>query len=392
MITQRKMRSDADLFVISFRFRMESARLCPPHSFFFSSSRSVSFSLLISHQKTRTHLHTRKKKKKHKQKPNKSTNDNAKTESSVFMKPTHLAFSLAGFISKHHPGKCVVLTGAGCSTESGIPDYRGPHGRYHREDFVPLTLQNFLKNDYEKKRYWLRSMLGYSTMLGASCNAAHMGLHRMTQHGVVVTILTQNVDGLHHLAAHGGRGDDTTEGQQKYVTSPASLMELHGNIHQVICLGCGDVTLRHRLQQRLVAANPILMERYATDKARMLPDGDYHAPEELVNSMVLVGCEQCGGALKPHVVLFGENVQPGRVAASMEQLSDASCLLCLGTSLQVYSAYRYVVEAKRLGVPIAIVNAGRTRADGMEDLRVTTPSVARTVRETVEQLLGPSPE
>ncbi|KPI85309.1 sir2-family protein-like protein [Leptomonas seymouri] len=284
---------------------------------------------------------------------------------------------------------CVVLTGAGCSTESGIPDYRGPHGRYHRPDFEPLMFQNFCRDDNEKRRYWARSMLGYSTMSGASCNAAHMALQAFTTSGTVAHILSQNVDGLHHLATYGGVGDADEVQAYKYTTSNAPLTEIHGNIHNVICVSCGFIAPRAQIQRQLREANPSLYEMYGADESRVRPDGDYSAPAEAIDAMRLVHCPHCGGFFKPNVVLFGENVPKPTLEATMKLIQDkASCLLCLGTSLQVYSAYRYVVEAKRLNIPVAVVNAGKTRADPVADLKLDVESVGSLMANAAHEMLG----
>ncbi|CAD2220757.1 NAD dependent deacetylase [Angomonas deanei] len=298
------------------------------------------------------------------------------------------ASSLGSFIRRVGGKGVVFLTGAGCSTESGIPDYRGPQGTYRRADFVPLTFQKFMQNDYEKKRYWLRSMLGYSVMTGASCNPAHTGLHALQQSGVVSHIITQNVDGLHHLATHGGRGRREEGSYVYYTRSEANLTELHGNIHLVLCMGCHRVLPRDHLQGALLQANPSLFPRCTVDAARLQPDGDYVAPDSLAESVRLVHCQHCGGYLKPHVVLFGENVSKDVVTSTVEVVKGASCLVCMGTSLQVFSAYRYVLAAREAGVPVVIVNSGKTRADGMESLRIHTDSVAGVMTTTVSELLN----
>ncbi|KAG5504448.1 hypothetical protein JKF63_04900 [Porcisia hertigi] len=307
------------------------------------------------------------------------------------MKP---AGCLASFIERSSassgPGRaCVVLTGAGCSTESGIPDYRGPNGQYRRADFVPMTFQNFMRNDDEKRRYWARSMLGYSTMATASCNAAHMALQALTNSGVVSHIFTQNVDGLHHLATYGGVSDVEEEHYYKCTSSDAPLVEVHGNIHRVICMSCGFVMPRARLQRKLKEENPTLYEEYGANLSRLRPDGDYSVPMEAVNSMRLIMCPRCSGFFKPHVVLFGENVPKPVVVTTMNLVRDtASCLLCLGTSLQVYSAYRYVLEAKQSRIPVAVVNDGATRADNIADLKLVVKSVGGVLAETAHEILG----
>ncbi|KAG8349142.1 putative Sir2 family [Trypanosoma vivax] len=299
-----------------------------------------------------------------------------------------MAERLAAFIQRCGARRCVVLTGAGCSTESGIPDYRGPNGLYRRANFVPLTLQAFIKKEREQKRYWARSMLGYDAMSGASCNAAHLGLFDLCRAGVVEHLLTQNVDGLHHLAAHGGVGTKSVGGYSAYTSSNYGVQELHGNIHQVCCMKCGDITSRQQLQIRLCEANRQLYEEYSTKFDNMRPDGDYEAPITAVEAMQLVQCERCGGALKPHVVLFGENLPPKRVETATAAVRGASCLLCVGTSLQVFSAYRHVLTARECCVPVAIVTAGVTRADGLESMRVETNSVAATIEALTCLLLG----
>lgn len=301
--------------------------------------------------------------------------------------------SLSHFISRcnwNSPKRgCVVLTGAGCSTESGIPDYRGPHGRYRRDDFVPLTYQRFMKMEEERRRYWARSMLGYSTLSAASCNATHMAIHALTEHGVISHILTQNVDGLHHLAAHGGIGGSLEQDHEKYTTSASPLSEIHGNIHLAICVNCKRVLPRTRVQRLLREANREVCAMYDAEKSRVRPDGDYSAPQEAVEAMHLVGCPKCGGNLKPHVVLFGENVPLPVVTATMEVVrQQASCLLCLGTSLQVFSAYRYLLLAKEIGIPIAIATAGITRGDALADLKLDVERVSDLIALTAHDLLG----
>lgn len=304
------------------------------------------------------------------------------------MQLSDMADRLAIFIKQCGLQRCVILTGAGCSTESGVPDYRGPNGLYRRPNFVPLTRQVFLSGSEHQKRYWARSMFGYNTVSGASCNDTHMGLYELYRAGVVNRLLTQNVDGLHHLAAHGGTGSKTVEAYAKYTSSNSGVLELHGNIHQVCCMQCGDVSPRRRLQQRLCEANYQLCRDYEAEFSEVRPDGDYEVPDRVVQAMQLVCCEHCGGLLKPHVVLFGENVPKECVREAYTAVRAASCLICLGTSLQVFSALRFVLAARESGVPIAIVTAGRTRADGLEELKVDTNSTAATMRGVVKQLLG----
>lgn len=223
-----------------------------------------------------------------------------------------------------------------------MPDYRGPHGRYRRADFVPLTYQAFKRDEKERRRYWARSLLGYSVMNGVSCNATHMALYALWRASIVGHVITQNVDGLHHLACYGGKGDASELGFHKYTSSPCALTEIHGNIHLVKCMSCGYIFPRVELQRQLQHVNQDLYNRYGADKSRLLPDGDYYIDQEIIAQMKLVYCPLCDGWLKPHVVLFGENVSPDVVLHTRRLVSSASALICMGTSLQVYSAFRYV--------------------------------------------------
>nr|CCC92095.1 putative NAD dependent deacetylase [Trypanosoma congolense IL3000] len=299
-----------------------------------------------------------------------------------------MADRLAAFIERCGSRRCVVLTGAGCSTESGLPDYRGPSGLYRRANFTPLTWRAFLSSSDNQKRYWARSMFGYDAVSGVSCNATHVGLYRLCRAGVVGQLLTQNIDGLHHLAYHGGVGSRAAEAHTKYVNSDYGVIELHGNIHNVCCLKCGNVSSRQLLQQRLCEANRQLYQDYQAEFTEVRPDGDYDVPERITRAMQLVFCEHCGGLLKPHVVLFGENVPSERVTVAISAVREASSLICLGTSLQVFSGYRFVLAARESSVPVAIVTSGKTRADGLEDLRIDTHSTANTMRGVVKHLLG----
>lgn len=213
-------------------------------------------------------------------------------------------------------------------------------------------------------------------------------MYDLVQQGVVSHVVTQNVDGLHHLIAHGGVGDSSDDGYLKYTRSDPQrnpLTELHGNIHLVTCLGCGEVTARSHLQHRLRRANEELYKEYALDPQNARPDGDYHLPLEAVERMQVVGCAKCAGMLKPHVVLFGENVSRNLVEEVGERVKTAAALLCVGTSLQVFSAFRYALMAKEHGVPVVLVNAGKTRGDDLADLKVDTERLSVTLRDVVQQ-------
>lgn len=231
----------------------------------------------------------------------------------------------------------VVLTGAGLSTDSGIPDYRGP-GSPNR---TPMTFQEFASGPAAQQRYWARSHLGWARMRRAEPNAGHRALARLDP-GLLIT---QNVDGLHEAA--GSR----------------QLVALHGRIADVVCLSCRATSSRASLQRRLEAANPGYAERHAAAAVR--PDGDVELDD--TDDFVVPGCSDCGGVLKPDVVFFGENVPPPRVErcyAAVDALADAAgALLVAGSSLTVMSGFRFVRRAAKAGVPVVIVNRGTTRGD-----------------------------
>jgi NAD-dependent SIR2 family protein deacetylase len=230
----------------------------------------------------------------------------------------------------------VVLTGAGLSTDSGIPDYRGP-GSPSR---MPMTYQEFVSGPGPQQRYWARSHLGWARMGHAQPNAGHRALARLDPE----LLITQNVDGLHEAA-----------GSRRVVA-------LHGRVAEVVCLECRQVTPRTALQDRLAHLNAGWLARHAT--AAMRPDGDVEL--EHTDGFLVPGCDDCGGRLKPHVVFFGENVPAERVARcyeAVDALGDAGALLVAGSSLSVMSGLRFVKRAARAGTPVVIVNRGRTRGD-----------------------------
>jgi NAD-dependent SIR2 family protein deacetylase len=240
----------------------------------------------------------------------------------------------------------VALTGAGMSTDSGIPDYRGP-GSPAR---TPMTYAEFVSGPQAQQRYWARSHLGWSRMTRAVPNDGHRALAALEAAGRVRLLVTQNVDGLHEAA--GSR----------------SVCALHGRISDVVCLGCRERTSRGWLQARLARLTPGWVDRHGDVQDR--PDGDVELAD--TSGFRVPGCESCGGVLKPDVVFFGENVPKPRVERcyaavdALERGSDA--LLVLGSSLTVMSGFRFVRRATKLGVPVVVVNRGPTRAD---DLPVT---------------------
>jgi NAD-dependent SIR2 family protein deacetylase len=233
----------------------------------------------------------------------------------------------------------VALTGAGLSTDSGIPDYRGP-GSPAR---TPMTYQVFVSGADARRRYWARSFVGWSTMAHARPNAGHRALVDLEDAGVLHGLITQNVDGLHSAA--GSR----------------AVIDLHGRIDTVVCLDCRRTSPRIDLQERLAALNP----GFGADAA-VNPDGDAELDDALVDAFVLAPCERCGGPLKPDVVFFGENVPRDRVTrayALVDAMRGGGALLVAGSSLTVMSGLRFVRHAHKLGVPVVIVNRGATRGD-----------------------------
>jgi NAD-dependent SIR2 family protein deacetylase len=230
----------------------------------------------------------------------------------------------------------VALTGAGLSTDSGIPDYRGPGAPVR----MPMTYQEFVSGPVPQQRYWARSHLGWARMGHAEPNAGHRAMARLDPD----LLITQNVDGLHEAA--GSR----------------QVVALHGRVSEVVCLGCGAITPRAALQERLAELNAGWLAEHAS--AAMRPDGDVELEE--TDGFVVPGCDDCGGLLKPHVVFFGENVPAERVArcyAAVEALGDDGALLVAGSSLTVMSGLRFVKRAARAGTPVVIVNRGTTRGD-----------------------------
>lgn len=244
----------------------------------------------------------------------------------------------------------LVLSGAGLSTESGIPDYRGPTGASRRHQ--PMSYQTFVRDPQARRSYWARSYLGWRQLASARPNRGHIAVARLQRAGVIDHVITQNVDGLHQAA---GSSD---------------VIELHGGLDRVVCLSCGHRISRVALDRRLRAANP----GFDAVASQINPDGDVELSEDQAAGFVTVSCEACGsGPLKPDVVFFGERVPRERVDRCFAWLDVARTLLVLGSSLTVMSGYRFVLGAVKRGVPVAIVNEGPTRGDGDATLRVDAP-------------------
>jgi NAD-dependent SIR2 family protein deacetylase len=242
--------------------------------------------------------------------------------------------------------RSVVLSGAGCSTESGIPDYRGPGTERRARN--PMQYRAFMADPLARARYWARSFVGWPRFAAARPNAAHHALADLERAGRLVGVITQNVDRLHQ-----GAGSK-------------NVVELHGALAEVRCLSCESREPREVLQQRLEALNPRFVER----GVELAPDGDADLPAELVADFRVASCSSCGGTLKPDVVFFGENVPKRVVDEARALLRSAEALLVVGSSLAVFSGFRFVREAKRSGMPVAIVNIGPTRGDALCDVRV----------------------
>jgi NAD-dependent SIR2 family protein deacetylase len=251
---------------------------------------------------------------------------------------------LQDFVDRHQ--RLFVLTGAGCSTNSGIPDYRDAEGNWKRQQ--PVTYQAFMGEEATRRRYWARSLIGWQRFGRARPNAAHRALARLEQMGRSELVLTQNVDRLHQAA-----GSDR-------------VIDLHGRLDLVRCMGCGRKTTRDELQEQLSRLNAGWLDLDAVDA----PDGDADLETSDFSSFTVPACQHCEGVLKPDVVFFGESVPRDFVDAAADHLQQADGMLIVGSSLMVYSGFRFVQMAARAGMPIAAVNLGRTRADEMLALKV----------------------
>jgi NAD-dependent SIR2 family protein deacetylase len=252
--------------------------------------------------------------------------------------------ALKTFIEKHQ--RLFVLTGAGCSTNSGIPDYRDDDGNWKRAQ--PVRFQAFVADETTRRRYWARSMVGWRRFGQAAPNDAHRALARLEAKGRCQVLLTQNVDRLHQAA--GSR----------------AVIDLHGRLDLVRCMTCLVTQRRPDFQDQLIHLNAAWAERDAI----ALPDGDADLDHLDFSGFAVPPCASCGGVLKPDVVFFGENVPRDQVALAQEHLENADAMLVVGSSLMVYSGFRFALAAARRSLPIAAVNLGRTRADDLLALKV----------------------
>ncbi|XP_031473563.1 NAD-dependent protein deacylase SRT2 isoform X2 [Nymphaea colorata] len=264
------------------------------------------------------------------------------------------------FIDKSH--KLMVLTGAGMSTECGIPDYRSPNGAYS-SGYKPMTHQEFVRSSRARRRYWARSYAGWRRFTKAQPGAAHIALASLERIGRLDFMVTQNVDRLHHRAG-------------------SSALELHGTVYSVICLECGHTFCRHLFQDQLRSLNPLWASALehledgdpgsdANIGMIQRPDGDIDVDEKFwEDKFQIPNCQQCNGTLKPDVVFFGDNVPKDRADKAMEGAKSCDALLVVGSSVMTMSAYRLVRAAHEAGASTAIVNIGPTRADDMVSLKI----------------------
>lgn len=268
-----------------------------------------------------------------------------------------MPLSLVEFV-KNHP-RLFVLTGAGISTASGIPDYRDRAGEWKHQK--PVDYRDFVRDHAQRQRYWARSAIGWPRINRAEPNSAHLALAKLEQLGSVSITVTQNVDGLHQRA-----------GSER-------VIDLHGNIERVVCLGCRITFARSDIQNYLMTCNPQLEDK----SANLAPDGDVHLDDIDFSQIEIPHCADCGGMLKPDVVFFGESIPRARLEKSLDALARADAVLSIGSSLMVYSGYRFVINAHQNNTPVAAINLGKTRADDLFTLKI-----ARDCGETLEDLVA----
>lgn len=239
-----------------------------------------------------------------------------------------------------------ILTGAGISTESGIPDYRGPERR--DKPAKPMTFREFTSSAESRKRYWARSALGWAWMEDRRPNDGHSVVAQLESAGLCTGLITQNVDGLHQQAGN------------------RRVVELHGALRTAVCLSCGRTESRESYQERILVQNP----GWLAHIGEIAPDGDVLLDDAVTAAFRVPACLHCGGVVKPDVVFFGENVPRDRVDRAFAMLDSAGMLLVLGSSLTVFSGYRFAAAARKAGKPVAIVNDGPTRADEIATIKI----------------------
>lgn len=268
------------------------------------------------------------------------------------------ADSLFDFMQRYP--RLMVLTGAGISTDSGIPDYRDRNGEWKRKQ--PVQHGDFMRDHHTRQRYWGRSLIGWPVMQRAQPNEAHRALATLEQLGHIDLLVTQNVDGLHQRA--GSR----------------AVIDLHGRADQVLCMSCGYRCTRDEVHRRCGALNPDFLGYSATTA----PDGDADLEVDF-SRFEVPQCPDCRGILKPDVVFFGDNVPKPRVQQALDALERADALLVIGSSLMVYSGFRFCRRAREWDKPIAALTLGKTRADDLLDLKLDAP-IAPVLQQTLTAL------
>lgn len=261
---------------------------------------------------------------------------------------------LTEFIGQY--SNLLIVTGAGCSTQSGIPAYRDRAGKWLAR--TPIKHHEFINDIGTRRRYWARSMVGWPNMRDAQPNGLHRVLSQWELQGRAEMLITQNVDGLHRRA-----------GSER-------LVELHGRVDRVVCMHCGSFFSRDQVQARLEQFNSDLLVHFQQLAVGVRPDGDAELGVVDYNDLICPPCEHCSGDLMPDVVFFGGNVPRGRVRHCEKAVANAEAVLVLGSSLMVFSSYRFCRLAAELNKPIAIVNQGVTRADDLASLKVELECVA----------------
>lgn len=239
-----------------------------------------------------------------------------------------------------------MITGAGCSAASGIPTYRDAEGIWQRT--TPIQHQDFVSSAAARQRYWARSLAGWPAVAAAEPNDIHNSIRELEDRGLCSLLVTQNVDRLHQRAGH------------------QNVIDLHGRLDRVICLDCHHELARSDMQTQLTMLNDGLHSQ----ARRIAPDGDADVADEIINSFQVPPCDHCGGVLKPDVVFYGGSVPKQQVDTIFTEIDKASGVLVVGSSLMVFSSYRFCRHAARQGKPLAIVNAGTTRADDLATLKL----------------------
>ncbi|WP_019620953.1 NAD-dependent protein deacetylase [Amphritea japonica] len=255
-----------------------------------------------------------------------------------------VAQPLTNFIHQHP--RLFILTGAGCSTQSGIPDYRDKNGEWKRQP--PVQHRDFMTRHTTRQRFWARSLIGWPLMANARPNAVHESLQLLEQKGYCQQLVTQNVDRLHQQA-----------GQQQ-------VIDLHGRSDQVICMACNQLHDRNQIHRQMADENPAFAQYTAT----AAPDGDADLDGIDFSGFKVTNCPECDGMLKPNVVFFGDNVPKERVFSALNSLKQSDALLVVGSSLMVYSGFRFCKQAAQLNIPIAAITRGKTRADELLSLKL----------------------